>query len=276
MEVNPAPPAPSAPPVLPASTPVQTATALATHTPSAAPAQAAMAASSEQTLVPAPPVAKASSPKTAPPSASATTPTVTDPARDIADITTADHDAPTPAPIDSEAEAKLTMEIVNLWSLQKDNKATVRRTRAQLKVLRLELGALLSSMKSSLVRTGRGGNWSAYLRSQKLPLSTSDKYVAEHAASLIPPEEKLLTEELQELTVDEVHQLAQKVLHKVSRLLTTQELVYEFVHELVWNIDVAEASYTDAGFEIPKIGSDDAPKIDAPVPESANPAPAVP
>jgi hypothetical protein len=92
----------------------------------------------------------------------------------------------------------------------------------------------------------------------------------EHEATLGPPKQKLLTEEL---TVDEVRKLAHKGLPKLCRLLTTQELVYEFIHELVWNIDVAEAWYTDKGFELPKIGSDHAPESDAPIAESTRPAP---
>jgi hypothetical protein len=91
-----------------------------------------------------------------------------------------------------------------------------------------------------------------------LPLASADRYVAEHEARLACPEKKLLYEEFDALTVDEVRQLAQKILPKVQRALTTQELVYEFVRELVWGIDVAEAWDTDKGFELPKVGSDDA------------------
>jgi hypothetical protein len=128
-------------------------------------------------------------------------------------------------------------------------------------------------MKAILVRTGRGGGWASYLRSLRLSLASADRYVADHEAKLGPPVEKLLTEEL---SVDEVRKLARKGLPKLCRVFTTQELVFEFIHELVWNIDVAEAWETDKGLEIPKVASDDAAEVDVHVAESANPAPAVP
>ena len=139
--------------------------------------------------------------------------------------------------------------------------------------MRLELGAKLFAMKAILVGTGREGGWAPYLRSQELPLTTAERYLAEHEAALAPREEKLTTGELSTPTVEEIRHLAKKILPKVRRALSSQELVYEFMHELVWNIDVAEAWYTDKGFELPKIGSDHAPEPDAPVAESAGPAP---
>jgi hypothetical protein len=184
--------------------------------------------------------------------------------------------APTPVPIDAEAEAKLTSEIVRLWAEHKGGKATVRRTRVELKALKLKLSANLHLMKAILVGTGRDGGWAAYLRLQHLPVTTADRYVTQHEASLAPPAEKDPTGELPTPTVDEVRQLAKNMLPKVSRLLTSQELVYEFMHTLIWGIDVAEMSYTDAGFEIPKTGSDDVPEVDAPVPGVVEPTPAVP
>jgi hypothetical protein len=187
-----------------------------------------------------------------------------------------DLNAPPPTQQDTEAEATLTAEIAKLWGLQKDGKATVRRTRAELKAMRLALGEKLYTMKSILVRTGRGGGWAAYLRSQRLPLASADKYVAEHAASLTPPEEKLLKEELSESTADQVRQIAQKLLPKLRSILTTQELVFEFVHELLWNIDVAEVTDTDDGLEIPRTSPGDSDEVEAQAAELAEPAPAVP
>jgi hypothetical protein len=167
----------------------------------------------------------------------------------------------------------LSVCIVELWDAQKNSKATVRRTRAELKTLRRTLAEKLHTMKAILVRTGRGGGWASYLRSQGLPIASADRYVAEHEATLGSPEEKLLTEEF---TLDEVRKLARKGLPKLCRVLTTQELVFEFIRELVWNIDVAEAWETEKGFEIPQVASDDAAEVDLHIAESANPAPAVP
>jgi len=200
-----------------------------------------------------------------------TTPTITNPANDFADhISVVGHDAPT----SSEAEGRLTSEILAIWSEHKGSRADVRRTRAEIKILRLSLAEKLHSLKAIFVGTGRGGGWAHYLRSQRIPLATADRYVAEHDATLAPPKAKLLNEELPTLTVDEIRHLAQKILPKVQRALSSQELVYEFVHELVWSIDVAEAWYTEKGLEIPKVESDDVPETDAP--KSSDLAPAVP
>jgi hypothetical protein len=267
------PSAPSAPAVLSAPAPAQFATAKASPVPPAVSAHSAQHAPAAKTQAPAQSETRTIAAHTPQPNAPATTPTVVDPMQDVTAETTVDHNAPAPVPIDTEAEAKLSADIVELWGVQKNGKATVRRTRAELKTLRRTLAEKLHTMKAILVRTGRGGGWASYLRSQGLALTSADRYVAEHEATLGSPEEKLLTEEL---TVDEVRKLARKGLPKLCRVLTTQELVFEFIRELVWNIDVAEAWETDKGFEVPKVASDDTREVDVHVAESANPAPAVP
>jgi hypothetical protein len=124
---------------------------------------------------------------------------------DVVDNTGADQDAPDPVELTTEAETKLTAEIAELWSLHRDNKAAVRRTRGEMKVLRQDLGEKLHQIKTILARTGRGGGWAPYLRSQKLPLATADRYVQEHEARLAPPANKLLTEELSAATEGDIH-----------------------------------------------------------------------
>ena len=195
-----------------------------------------------------------------------------DPLPDVTDNTVVNHTMP----IDSEAEVKLSAEIAELWGVHKDGKATVRRTREELKALRLELGAKLHTMKSILVRTGRGGGWAAYLRSQRLPLASADKYVAEHAASLTRTEEKLLEEELSMPTVDQVRQLAQKLLPKLCDVLTTAELVHEFIGELFRSLEAAEGRETEDGLEVFRASHEDATSVKAQAAELAEPAPAVP
>jgi hypothetical protein len=43
------------------------------------------------------------------------------------------------------------------------------------------LGELLYQMKHKLCRLGRGGGWSTWLKQQKIPRSTADRLVLEHA-----------------------------------------------------------------------------------------------
>jgi hypothetical protein len=113
---------------------------------------------------------------------------VVDVAQQVAD--SAGEAATMPTPPDTGADAKLSAEISKLWGLQKDGNAKVQRTRAELKALRLELGEKLNSMKAILVRTDRGGGWTSYLRSQRIPSNSVDRYVAAHRATLAPPAKK--------------------------------------------------------------------------------------
>jgi hypothetical protein len=169
----------------------------------------------------------------------------------------ADHKAPTPASIDTETEAKLTSEITKLWDDRKNGNVAVRRTRAELKALRLALAGKLHAMKLTLVGTGRGGGWASYLRLQRIPVASADRLVAVHEAPLAPPQKKVLTEELSEPTVDQVRQMAQKLLPKLCKTLTTAELAFAFIDEIFWNIEASDGQETDDGFEVFRTLHDD-------------------
>ena len=276
MEANTVPPAPSKPPVLSIPTPAQSPAAQTAPTPPAVPAHTAQAAPPAMKPVPASPAPSVTAPKTAPPAAPATAPAVVDSVQGVGGDVTVDNNAPTSTPIDTGAEAKLTAEITNLWAEQKDGRASARRTRAELKSLRLALAEKLHIMKAILVRTGRGSGWASYLRAQHLPLSSADRYVAAHEATLAAPEEKLLTKQLPEVTVDEVRKLAKKMLPKLCRVLTTPELAFEFLGELFWNIPDAEGRETDDGLEVFRTSHDADTSVEDQAAEVAIPAPPVP
>jgi hypothetical protein len=170
--------------------------------------------------------------------------------QDVIDDTTMNHDSPAPVQSNTEAEGILSAEIAALWSVQKNGKATVRRTRAELKALRLTLAEKLHAMKATLVRTGRGGGWASYLRSQKLPLATADRYVAEHEIRLSPPANNLLSGELVEPTEDDIRQLVLKLSPRLSRVLISQESVHNFVNELLSHLSAADYRTTEHGVEV--------------------------
>jgi hypothetical protein len=196
---------------------------------------------------------------------------VVDPIQDVTGDLTVDDNAPTPAPIDSEVEAKLTSEILRLWGDRKNANTSVRRTRAELKSLRLALAEKLHAMKQIMVGTGRGGGWASYLRAQKLPLTTADRLVAQHEATLAPREEKLTNGGL---PVSEGRQLALKMLPKLRPILVTAELVHEFIAQLFWDLDAAEGRETDDGLEVFRTSHEDATAVEGEVAELADPAPA--
>jgi hypothetical protein len=266
-------PALSTPAVLSASTPAQIPSAQAASTTPAVQAHATQVAPAAKTSVPASPAPGETAIQTAPP-APVTTQTVIKPAHEVTADTVVSHAAPTSAPIDTEAEAALSTEILKLWRDHKNGNASVRRTRAEMKTLRLELGSKLHAMKAILVGTGREGRWAPYLREQKLPVATANRHVAEHQARIAQPAEKLLTEQHVEPTADDARKLAAKLLPSLSRTLISQELVFEFIHELLWNLDVAEVTDTDDGLEIQRTSQEDCDEVAEQVAELADPAPA--
>jgi hypothetical protein len=138
-----------------------------------------------------------------------------------------------PLPIDIELESKIDGEIASLWSAHAASVATTQRTKLELVELRRQLGERLSEMKRLLVCTGRGGRWAGYLRSHKLPRATADRYVDQHHASMTPPAENCLTDAIPEPTLADVHRLVGKLLPTLRRILTTEELVAEFIHRVV-------------------------------------------
>ena len=283
MEAQAAPPAPPAPPALSTPAPAQIASVQATHT---SPASAAQAAPPEPQPMPASPAAKEESPNTAPPAAPATSSAMVGLVHDVAGDVTVDDNASTRASIDSEAEERLTIEIVILWGDCKSANATARLMRAEGKPLRLALAEERKSlrwalaeklyvMKAILVGTGREGRWAPYLREQGLPVASADRLVGEHQAKLTAPKDKLLSEELPVATVDDVRKLAKKMLPKLCRVLTTAELAFEFIGELFWNLDAAEGRETDDGVEVFRTSHEDDASDEDQAAESAGPAPTV-
>jgi hypothetical protein len=175
---------------------------------------------------------------------------VVDPTQQAADTAATEQTAPMPIAPDADAEATLSAEIAELWGNQKAGKATVRRTRAELKSLRQQLGAKLFCMKSVLVGTGREGGWAPYLRGHKLPLATANRYVAEHQAKIAEPVDKLLSEQLPDLTADEVRQAGEKLLPRLSQMLKTQQSVVWFVQDVIMQLPAADGRRTKAGYEV--------------------------
>ena len=137
-----------------------------------------------------------------------------------------------PLPSDAEIEARIDGEITTLWSAHQAGRATTKRTKLELEATRHDLGDRLWQMKSLLVCAGRLGGWSAYLRAHQLPRATADRYISQLQASMVP-EANRLSEAICEPTKEDVHHLVQKLLPKLRRILTTQELVSEFIFQVV-------------------------------------------
>lgn len=140
--------------------------------------------------------------------------------------------ADVPLPIDVETESTIDQAIVSLWSADRNTKGTAKQAKLTLQDIRLHLGERLWAMKSILVRSGRAGGWAAYLRTHKLPRATADRYVNQHLASMTPATNRL-SEAVPEPTVEDVRRLVEKLLPRLRRMLTSQELVSEFLYQVV-------------------------------------------
>ena len=141
-------------------------------------------------------------------------------------------DADVPLPSDADVESKIDGEIVSLWSAHQAGKATVLRTKSELKDLRRSLGERLSSMKGILARSGRAGKWASYLRTHQLPRATADRYIGLHQASTAEPANRL-NEAIHAPTVEDVIVFVQKLLPRLRPILTSEELLKEFLDQVV-------------------------------------------
>ncbi len=89
----------------------------------------------------------------------------------------------------------------------------------------------LDSYKNLLSRTGRAGKWAGFLREIRIPLATGDRLVQASRRTSIQ-DGKLLSEELSPPTEVDIARIVAGLTPKLSRQLTSPELVDRFLHIL--------------------------------------------
>jgi hypothetical protein len=129
-------------------------------------------------------------------------------------------------------ETALADEIKELWSSQKRKSASLRRSRVELETLRNGLAERLHTYKDLLVRTGRNGKWSEFLRQENIPRATADRYVEKWKLSKSPKTEKRLTEAFPAPSKEEIARMVKKLTPKLERVLTTPDSVALFMADL--------------------------------------------
>jgi hypothetical protein len=129
-------------------------------------------------------------------------------------------------------ETALAGEIKALWSSQKFRSLSLRRSRKELEALRTTLSNRLYNLKHLLVRTGREGKWTDFLRQQNIPRTTADRYVDRWKRSTSPDTEKRTSGAIKELTAEEIAQMVKKLTPKLVRQLTTPDSISLFMAEL--------------------------------------------
>jgi hypothetical protein len=128
---------------------------------------------------------------------------------------------------DFQTEINLAVEISDLWSAHVCAESTIRRTVAELREVRLNLAAKLHAMKKLLATPGRNGGWARFLTTQNIPLSTADRYVKQHEATLNAANGNLLSEEIRPKS--DVQELFDALSPRLLKVLRNQPKLHEFV-----------------------------------------------
>jgi hypothetical protein len=129
-------------------------------------------------------------------------------------------------------ETALAGEIKTLWSSQKFRSSSLRSSRKELEAIRTSLSNRLYNLKHLLVRTGREGKWTEFLRQQNIPRTTADRYVEKWKRSTSPDLEKRTSGAISEPTKEEIAQMVKKLKPKLVSQLTTPDSINLFLAEL--------------------------------------------
>jgi hypothetical protein len=121
---------------------------------------------------------------------------------------------------------------------------SVRKSREELKEIRANLSERLHELKSVLSRPGRGGAWSSFLETQRIPRSTADRLVRGYEKTVGTEEKSCTTEQIPEATEVTVRRYMQGLWPRLSRVLATRESVELFIAVLR---ETAEKSFAANG-----------------------------
>ena len=103
-----------------------------------------------------------------------------------------------------------------LWQIHNDFKTSLYQQSQDLHSLRVELGKKLASMKALLAKPGRNGQWSAWLKQNRISRATADRLVTKYERSL-NPDGNCLSEAISEPTEEEIQTLLDTVAPKLRR-----------------------------------------------------------
>jgi len=151
----------------------------------------------------------------------------------------------------SQDESVLTDQIVQLWQVHRDYQTSIKHKTQEFRSLRAELGKQLAEMKQVLVKPGRNGQWSAFLKEHQIPRATADRLVQKYERSL-HPHANCLTEQFAEPTEEEIQKVFFKVFPKLRRVLRTPSSLYRFVDLLTLSCDGTGRRVTEEGILIMK------------------------
>jgi hypothetical protein len=76
--------------------------------------------------------------------------------------------------------------VQQLWKMHCDLQISMMASRKQLQLVENTLGEALYSLKVVLAQAGRNGQWSVFLRQQRIPRTVADRLVLKFRGSLSP------------------------------------------------------------------------------------------
>lgn len=129
-------------------------------------------------------------------------------------------------------ERQLIGEISDLWQIHAQTQGALRKSREEIKQIRTDLSKRLHELKAVLSRPGRGGAWSSFLESQKIPRSTADRLVRGHEKASTVQEGNCPSEQIPEPKDVVVRRYCRGLWPKLSKVLTNTDLMEIFVAEL--------------------------------------------
>jgi hypothetical protein len=129
-------------------------------------------------------------------------------------------------------EPQLIGEISDLWQVHTQTQGALRKSREDIKQIRADLAKRLHELKAVLSRPGRGGAWSSFLETQKIPRSTADRLVRGHEKATTVQEGNCPGEQISEPDEVVVRRYCRALWPRLSRVLTSTRLVELFINEL--------------------------------------------
>jgi hypothetical protein len=123
---------------------------------------------------------------------------------------------------------QLSGRVVELWKQHTETRDVVKASRGELSKLRSDLAENLYHLKQSYCRPGCEGKWLSFLRNNKFPRATADRYAKRHEEKVV----NCLSEAIQKPSTKDVTKLVEKLAPKLMTLLVTPALVEQFRSEI--------------------------------------------
>jgi hypothetical protein len=122
----------------------------------------------------------------------------------------------------TQRQQELAKLIVQLWNGHESRTEAVAHEKGK-------LAASLSEYKSLFAKKGRNGKWAAFLRDQKIPLSTADHYVSIHRRAAAQGVIKRVEQDSHVVTPAQITGIVKKTVTALTKKLKTGDDINSFL-----------------------------------------------